>query len=250
MPRRDRLPNYLISLLCLAVAAANAGESSPIATADGRTVECSISLPECTGHVPCLVMAPGRGYHKDRPIFPDLARQASEAGFAVFTFDWHYFSAGLNPSDGLVDEMEDMHAVIRAARRHPRVDATRIIAGGKSLGSAVAGAVFASDDSLAGLVLLTPVMPNEEAVAQNYPGLLTEKRPTLVVLGEGDRDACPLQVLYATLAKAARDVPVVVVGGDHGLNIGSPENPATAPNIAVANAAIVQWLRLWTSTAQ
>lgn len=236
----------LVMLLSLSAAIVNASESV-IPTADGRTVECSVFLPAGAGRVPGLVMAPGRGYHKDRPIFSDLAAQASAAGFAVFTFNWHYFSAGEAPSEDLVREIEDMRAVVQHARSHPRVDGERLVIGGKSLGSAVASRVFATDDSLAALILMTPVLPNEEAATEDYPGLLREKRPALVVLGEGDQDACLLPVLYATLAKAARTVPVVVVGGDHGLNIGSPEDPATAPNIAVANAAIVQWLRLWTA---
>ena len=240
----------LVIGLSLSAAAIQASESVQIATADGRTVECSVCLPVGTSRVPCLVAAPGRGYHKDLAIFTDLAGKAAASGFAVFTFNWHYFSAGEDPSEGLIREIEDMKAVVQYARSHPRVDRTHIVVGGKSLGSAIAAQVFAADDSLAALILMTPVMLNEKAATQNYPGLLAEKRPTLVVLGEGDRDACPLRVLYTTLATAARDIPVVVVGGDHGLNIGSPENLATASNIAVANAAIVHWLRLWTSAAQ
>jgi predicted alpha/beta-hydrolase family hydrolase len=196
------------------------------------------------------VAAPGRGYHKDLAIFTDLAGQAAASGFAVFTFNWHYFSAGEDPSEGLIREIEDMKAVVQYARSHPRVDRTHIVVGGKSLGSAIAAQVFAADDSLAALILMTPVMPNEEAATQNYPGLLGEDRPALVVMGEGDEGNCPLRVLYATLAKAVRPVPAVVVGGDHRLNIGSPEDPETASNISVTNAAIVHWLRLWTSAAQ
>ncbi|MCU0612365.1 MAG: alpha/beta fold hydrolase [Candidatus Eisenbacteria bacterium] len=237
----------LAAFLSLSTATAPVPESPQITSGDGRIVECSVFLPAGAGRVPCLVMAPGRGYHKDRPIFTDLAGQASAAGFAVFTFNWHYYSHGQEPSEDLGRELADLRAVVAHARSHPRVDGDRLVIGGKSMGSAIAADVFASDDSLAALILLTPVIPNEEAVAQNYPGLLTEKRPTLVVLGESDEGSCPLKVLYATLAQAVRPVPVVVVGGDHGLNIGSPEDPATVPNIAVANAAIVQWMRLWTA---
>ncbi|MBN1425343.1 alpha/beta hydrolase [Candidatus Fermentibacteria bacterium] len=240
----------LTVLLSLGLAAPDAAESVRVTTSDAREVECSIYLPAGADRAPCLVVAPGRGYHKGLPIFTDLAAQATAAGFAVFTFDWHYFSAGTAPSEGLVDEIEDLRAMIRHARRHDRVDTAYLMLAGKSMGSVLAAGVFAEDDSLAALVLLTPVIPTEDAVGQYYPDLLAERRPVLIALGEGDEANCPLPVLYGALAGAARRVPVVVVGGDHGLNIGSVGNPATTTNISAANAAIVQWMRLWTAESQ
>jgi hypothetical protein len=158
------------------------------------------------------------------PAMESTARALAEQGFAVFRFNWTYFMAEprRQPSPNLSAEAQDLQAVIAAARAHERVDARSVSVGGKSLGSVVAWRSFAMDPQLRSALLLTPVCsrvprgetnPKPEA-KENYPGLESERRPTLWIAGDSD-PLCSTTVLYNFAATGHQVTRVAVVGGDH-----------------------------------
>jgi len=245
----DLMVRALLAALVLAACACDAAsvDTPTISTSDGRSVEVSVYAPEATGRRPCLVVAPGAGYHRGMPIITDLAHQAAAAGLVVVTFDWEFFTGQSRPSEGFADEVADLEAVISFARRHPRVEPSKIVLAGKSLGSVVAHRVFAGDAGLVGLVLYTPLIRQPGALADLYSEAASGSRPVAMALGDADPN-CPLAVLYRALGAAQRQVPVVVVGGNHGLELGDGSDPAThgltITNIQAANAAALVHVRL------
>ena len=200
-------------------------QATVIQRADGARLPAIVDLPEGTAQVPAVVLAPGQGYHMGLPALEATARALAAQGLAVFRFNWAYFSAQPpgQPSDDLSVELQDLQAVVKAARAHPRVDPQRISIAGKSLGSAVAWRAFTSDAQLQSALLLTPVCsrvpkggttPQSEAL-ENYPGLAAERRPSLWISGDAD-PLCDPTSLYAFATTGPRAVRVAIVGGDHG----------------------------------
>lgn len=213
-----------VALLMMLLHRVALAEEVTLRASAGVPLRVTIDMPPGDGQFPAVVLAPGQGYHKGLPAMEATARALVAQGIAVFRFDWGYFSAVPRgqPSADLGSELQDLQAVIAAARAHPRILAEQVIVGGKSLGSIVAWRALASDPQLRGALLLTPVcsrVPAGESVArslakENYPGLAGERRPTLWI--SGDRDPlCSTQVLYAFI-QASERARIGIVGGDHG----------------------------------
>lgn len=162
------------------------------------------------------------------PVMEQTARTLVAQGFAVYRFNWAYFTAipkGV-PSDQLALELQDMQAVIKLARTSPRIDPARVAVAGKSLGSLVAWQALAVDKSGAGALLITPVCsripkgqtePKAEAV-ENYAGFAVEARPVAFVVGNQD-PLCATAILYAFVSSSKAPVRVNVVGGDHNFEV-------------------------------
>jgi len=199
-------------------------EEMTFTSAHGGRVAVIADFPAGRGPHPAVLLAPGSGYHMRLPALVDTSRALVRDGVAVFRFNWAYFSTEPKgkPSDDLAREVQDMEAVLAAARSDSRVDSRRIGVGGKSLGSIVSWRVFVGDPRISSALLLTPVCsqinkadgkPRAEAT-DNYPMFATETRPTLWLLGDKD-PLCAPHVLYAFVAKGAGRNRVAVVGGDH-----------------------------------
>ena len=218
----------LSQLLCAApllLAAAHAyAQATSFKRSDGVEVSAIVDLPSGTGKVPAVVLAPGQGYHMGLPAMETIARALAEQGFAVFRFNWTYFTAEprRQPSPDLSVETQDLQTVIAAARAHRRVDERSVSVGGKSLGSVVAWRAFSSDPRLRSALLLTPVCsrvprgesnPKPEA-KENYPGLESERRPSLWIAGGSD-PLCSTSALYTFAATGQMATRVAIVGGDH-----------------------------------
>lgn len=196
------------------------------ATDAAPTPTVQADFPPGAGPFPAVVLAPGQGYHMDLPAMRQAAAALVSRGFAVYRFNWSYWTRepkGDRSSD-LSAELRDMQAVIRAARGSQRVDAKRVAVGGKSLGSLLAWQAFRADDSLTSALLLTPVCSQQvvgdgaaSAVAANYPKIEVESRALLFVLGDHDA-LCEPKVLFRFAASAKGAVRVSVVSGDHGFN--------------------------------
>jgi dienelactone hydrolase len=212
--------------LALAVFGANAQELQ-IKTARGSLLRLIVDVPGAqhgAGPFPAVVLAPGQGYHMALPALAQTAQRMAARGLVAYRFDWGYFSATPSgkPSVGLVDELDDLETVIRAARADRRVDATRLMVGGKSLGSVVAWRAFEIDPQLRAALLFTPLCTRagEGAAPQatgpvNYPGSEKEARPVTLLLGDHD-PLCSTTHAYAWAAAAGPAWRVGVVGGDHG----------------------------------
>jgi predicted alpha/beta-hydrolase family hydrolase len=218
-----RTPIFCAAFLLLSAANAYA-QATNFKRSDGVNVSAIVDLPLGTGKVPAVVLAPGQGYHMALPAMELTARALAEQGFAVFRFNWTYFTAEprRQPSPDLSVESQDLQAVIAAARAHDRVDERSVSVGGKSLGSVVAWRAFVADPKLRSALLLTPVCsrvprgettPKPEA-KENYPGLESERRPSLWIAGDSD-PLCSTSVLYTFAATGPKATRVAIVGGDH-----------------------------------
>jgi hypothetical protein len=211
-------------LLTLALAPAARAADEGVVNARGQRLVVQVDWPPGDGRFPAVVLAPGQGYHMALPAMDALARALTQQGLAVFRFNWAYFSAEPKgqPSDDLLMELQDLQAVVTAARRHPRVVPENVSVAGKSLGSVVAWQALAADTKLRGALMLTPIcsrvpkgdtLPRDET-SENYPNFAQERRPTLWI--SGDRDPlCATSVLYRFVGASAQAARVAVVGGDH-----------------------------------
>jgi uncharacterized protein len=169
-------------------------EAGQLTTPRGARIDVMAEFPPgATVPVAAVVLAPGANYPMRRPLMEAAARELLARGIAVWRFDWAYatFQPPGRPSERLADEVEDMRTVVDKARHDPRVAAGRLFVAGKSLGSAVASRLMASDPTLGGAVLLTPLCseksgePIASVADENYPGLSRERRPLLFIAGDG-----------------------------------------------------------------
>jgi predicted alpha/beta-hydrolase family hydrolase len=218
---------FLCTSLLLGTANACA-QATIIKRADGTDISAIVNLPPGVGKVPAVVLAPGQGYHMTLPAMESTALALAEQGFAVFRFNWTYFTSEprREPSPDLSAELQELQAVVAAARAHGRVDGLSVSVGGKSLGSVVAWLAFTMDPKLQSALLLTPVCsrvhqgdaaPRPEA-KENYPGFESERRPSLWISGDTD-PLCASTVMYAFAANGAKNTRVAIVGGDHSYEI-------------------------------
>lgn len=233
-------PHTLLTCAALLLFAASGAlaQATVVQRTDGTQISAMVDLPAGTAKVPALVLAPGQGYHMSLPAMEATARALSERGVAVFRFNWTYFTAEPKgqPSPDLALELQDLQVVLAAARAHPRVDPQNITVGGKSLGSVVAWRAFVADQKLRSALLLTPIcsrVPKGETTPrpegrEKYPGLESERRPSLWIVGDAD-PLCDPVALYALAAGGQKALRVAVVGGDH-----SFENRALAAGDADA----------------
>lgn len=215
---------------------------------NGNNIALNVHVPAGKWPCPCIIIAPGRGYHKDLPIIKDLAEQAAKKGFVAIRFDWGYWSQkGGVPSADLSNEITDMEAVLHYAKKLNSVDSTQIMVGGKSLGSVVAFQLYLQHPDLKGVLLQTPIIPKADQGESYYPNLGQQTRPIIIELGVNDKENCPLQELYGFLKNAKQAIPVIVAGGEHSLEIAprdKPENEAiNLQNIQQANQMAVWWLQ-------
>ena len=199
-------------------------------TSRGASVEAYVELPSGAGPFPAVVLAPGQGYHMRLPLLEQTAQTLVKEGFAVYRFNWAYFTAipKGGPSEQLDFELQDMQAVINLARTHSQIDTDRIAVAGKSLGSLVAWQVFGKDKSLAAILLMTPVcsrLPHgqtepQSEMAENYPGLAAESRSLAFVLG--DQDAlCAIDILQRFVSSLKIPARISIARGDHNFEVKS-----------------------------
>ena len=217
----------------------------------GGRVSVIADFPKGKGPFPALVLAPGQEYDMKGPALEETARSLVAHGIAAFRFNWAYFTAVPKgqPSGDLSKELQDLQAVLAAARRHPKVAGKRVSVGGKSLGSLVAWRAFASDASLRSGLFLTPlcgsVAKGEAAhrseAQENYPGFESERRATLFIAGSRD-PLCTAPALYQFAANGPGVGRVAIVEGDHGY-----EEPELSP--PAASAATAAMLRLRAASA-
>jgi predicted alpha/beta-hydrolase family hydrolase len=221
-----KMLRVLLGVFSLTIGAqATLAEPISVATSGGGKISVIADFPTGDGKHPAIVLAPGQGYHMTLPAMESTAKALVEQGIAVFRFNWTYFSAEPRgqPSEDLSKELQDLQAVLAAARKHPRVLVQSVSVGGKSLGSIVAWRAFAADPQLRSALLLTPVCsrvpkgetkPKSEA-KENYAGFDAERRPSLWISGDKD-PLCAAPVMYSFAATSPGAARVAFVGGDHG----------------------------------
>ena len=197
-------------------------EDVTISTSDGRSIQGTVYKPEAiSSPCPVVVIAPGSGYHRGLPLVAGFAQRCAEEGLIAVTFDWHYYSQKGKISEGWAREKEDIAAAAAYARSLKEADKKSLVLVGKSFGSVIAWDHFRRDTALRALILLTPVIPNDDYEAKLYPGLGEEKRPVIMGLGASDKDNGPLEQIYRTLDRCEKKIPVFILPGDHGMNVGA-----------------------------
>lgn len=226
----------LAGVLAAGLSLAAAAEPLELSTPRGAKLSVLQDLPAGKGPFPVLILAPGQGYHMQMPLLAKLSAALRERGVAVLRFDWAYYTQKPvrgEPAKDLATEIEDMQAVLEYARNDARLDAKRLMVGGKSLGSLVSWRVLQQQAAVRGGLLLTPVCSRQEdggvvvgEIASNYPGLSGEDRPLAWIAGEQDPH-CEVPLLYQYAGTAGRPMRVSVIGGNHSFLVGKPGETAT-----------------------
>lgn len=261
--RSITLALMIVAVLTTPALASRGVESTQIRSLRGEAIPVDVHWPaDAPGPVPVVILAPGQGYHKDLPLIREIAEEAARSSIAAVRFNWAYCRLDPakgectgEPSEDLSAEAADLRAVVDYARGLKGVDRAGVLVAGKSIGSLVAWSVFRADTTLRAVVLLTPVCVERDstvagglrpAAAARYPGLAEETRPVVFVLGNRDR-ACPLPVLYDAAKDAKASPAVVVMGGNHGLELGEESKgyrERNAANIRAAAQAAVHWIHV------
>ncbi len=258
---------YLGVLVCGAttfLGTAFAGETKEFKffTSDGRSLSAVVHSPENLNTPKAVVViAPGQGYHRDRPLVKDLAESAAARGYLAVRFDWAYCQKDPStnrctggPSDELVNEGKDLQATYQFVKSLSESNGLAFFLVGKSLGSIVGFQEFTKNSDWKGLILLTPVCTSQDdknlpvlVGPTNYPGLQLEKRPVMVVKGHSD-PLCETKMLYEWITPFNQSIPAVVLGGDHSLNVNHSDstkaNSLSTTNVGLAVDAMVQWMEL------
>ncbi|MEZ5490282.1 MAG: alpha/beta family hydrolase [Gammaproteobacteria bacterium] len=249
---------YLLAGILLLLAGTSSGESLTLTTPRGAKIDVIAQLPEGTGPFTTVVLAPGQGYHMQLPALEKTAQRLLAAGFAVFRFNWAYYTSTPqgNLSNEFVLEIEDMNAVVALAKSDTRVDSERIWAAGKSLGSSVAWHVLKGDSSLKGGALLTPVCSQAESGNQEptpihdyyYPSIDEETRPLVFVVGDSD-PLCSPSILYRLISELTGPSRLAVVGGDHSFeNLPLSGNEAFEKNLRLIGDFVALAIADWSVT--
>lgn len=231
-----------------------------IKTPRGEVIDAVVHSPGEKGKsYPALIIASGQGYHMDLPLIKGLAEKVSKMGYVALRFNWHYQSSGGRPSKGLLEESEDFESALNYLKAQTFVDPNKILIAGKSMGTGVAYKAFQKDTSIQGLLLMTPIctthwdekgndLPGPIPVgSENYPGLLEETRPVVMMLGNKD-PLCQIPMLYDFLKDSSGNISSLIFEGDHSLNIGPWDDPKfegrNAQNNSAATEATAHWVKL------
>jgi len=255
----NKLAIYLALLLFSNPTFANSNLT--LKTPRGTNVNVTLHIPSGT-NFPLIVVAPGQSCNSKGPIFETLGQMGEAQHYAIIRFEWSYCnvdSGSPNPSENLVNEIEDFKTVLQYAKAIPSIDFSKIILAGKSLGSLVAYAVFKNEPSARSLALLTPVctyttddngnpLPEPLRVGEeSYPKIKDDSRPILMAMGNQDT-LCLLPALYDFLKDSKGNITTIIGGGGHSLTIkdasGKLDQEKTQKNIETLMASLINWANL------
>lgn len=213
---------------------------------DAMPLKFDFAVP-ADGVFPCLIIAPGAGYHKDLPLIKNLYNESLKNGFAVLRFDWDYFTKGEKASENYEEELKQLTALIEFVKADQRVNKEKIFVAGKSLGSVLAYRSVYQRDDIDGLLLLTPIFPNNDSAYRLHNDIENLNIPTFIIVGDNDNANCNLKTLYEVNAKIKGDTFITVVPGDHSFNIEPFQadviSEVNNKNIALVIENIINWLK-------
>ncbi|MCR5979780.1 alpha/beta fold hydrolase [Gordonia jinghuaiqii] len=172
---------------------------------------------EVDGTRPVVVMAHGFAGTKDAGLEP-YARRLSEAGLAVFAFDYRGFGlSGGQPRQqvSMERQADDYRAAIVAAKEQPGVDPQRVILWGVSQSGGHALAVAADRTDVAAVIAAIPLVNGLAAgrVAYRQAGGLAIAKSTATAVASS---------LASRLGRAPKMMRVVGDPGDHGAALTAP----------------------------
>lgn len=108
----------------------------------------------------CIVMANGFSATMDW-LLPDFAKKFTEAGFAVFTFDYRYFGRSGGQPRQLIDLRQqriDLKNAVKWVRSNKDLDRDKIILWGTSLGGSHVVNLACADEDFAAVVCNMPAI--------------------------------------------------------------------------------------------
>lgn len=185
----------------------------------GITLEGVAALPAAaeTGVVVCHPH-PLYGGDLDSPVVVSVARACTRNGLAVLRFNFR----GVGASGGAWDEGRGEQDDVRAALAHLRRllgGAVGVALAGYSFGAAMAAAVAAAGEPLAGLALIAPPLASP---GWRRPEALRADGPVLVVAGSEDVH-CPRQAVAGLGASIPGATISLIDGADHFFHSGQAQ---------------------------
>lgn len=172
-----------------------------------------------------FVFAHGAGAGQHHQFMTSYAKGLAERGINVITFDFPYMEQKRRTPDRAPVLEEAFRQWIRRAVDDPRVKASRLFIGGKSMGGRIATHLGSSLDKWAGVPALSGIIafgyplapPRSKRTGDRVTHLKTLTVPTLIVQGTRDPFGGPDEVTEAVFEGGARP-PIEILpveGGDH-----------------------------------
>jgi alpha/beta superfamily hydrolase len=153
----------------------------------------------------------------DSPIVLTAVSVCARQGLATLRFNFRGVGASEGAWDGGRGERIDVRSAVAHLHR-ALAQPARIALAGYSFGSAMAAAVAASGEPLAGLALIAPPIAGP---GWERPSPLSVDGPLLVVAGSQDA-YCPREALTALAAASPAATITVIEGADHFFFAGLP----------------------------
>ena len=126
---------------------------------DGVTCRGTLLLPRVSDPAPVVVLCTGFGGTQDTPAIRAASRAFADAGFATLTFDYRSFGASDGEPRQIVDiagQLTDIRAAMGFVQSNPRLDRSRIVLWGTSLGGGHVVTAAADRDDVVAVVAQVP----------------------------------------------------------------------------------------------
>lgn len=176
------------------------------------SVTASMTMPDTEPALGLFIYAPGAGSNINDPFGRYLSQRLVQAGIASVRFQFPYMEAGKRRPDSPSLLEETWNQVIERVR----IEATRVIIGGRSMGGRIASHIAAQGTTVDALALFAyPLHPPGNPAKSRDQHLPRIAAPALFCSGTRDAFATPEE-----LEAAASTVPKATVhlleGADHG----------------------------------
>jgi len=229
-PSAARLPSWSAPDYVLP----SAFEEREITLGERTPLGATLSMPTQGTQVPAVVIVGGSGPNdRDETVVPnrpmkDLAHGLASRGIAVLRYDKRtlVYPAQFQPQLGTTvkeEAIDDTIAAIVTLANTPRIDPTRIVVVGHSLGGLVAPRIAAADRRVAGLVVLAVRAEAFEGITALGPELSGEAANGAATVRADCSHVAPAHELSATVAVVGLVLARVVDRGGNDLDAELPQ---------------------------
>ncbi|MBW3557173.1 MAG: dienelactone hydrolase [Actinobacteria bacterium] len=165
-----------------------------------------------------LLLAPGASANRNQPALVAIEEAVTPLGVAVARIDFPYTTAGRKAPDRPPVLVSTVVEEAERLTRTAKVEPSRLVLGGRSMGGRICSMAVAEGLNAAGLVLVSyPLHPPgrpERLRTGHFPGIGV---PCLFLSGTRDAFAGPAELEAATAAIPGPVEHQWIDGGDHGL---------------------------------